>query len=126
MQRWSKTGKAVSSRVNIQNSLRLLYPRVIKFEHIDRQTDSQLCTVFSVFYIVFVVVFYSLLYAFLLLLVVTGVGINSASKYWNAFWSRFSNISDIICISGGYQDLLPGFYQVFTFNSQGFPDFRGT
>ena len=47
----------------------------------------------------------------------TGVGNNFASKFWSIFWTKFSRISGIMCISGGYQDLLPGFCQVFTFNS---------
>ena len=38
--------------------------------------------------------------------------------------SRFSMISVIMLISGGYQDLLPGFYQVFTFNSLGISRFQ--
>ena len=54
----------------------------------------------------------------------TGVGINTASKVHNRCWIRFSNISDIICISGGYQDLLPGFYQVFIFSSPGVSRFQ--
>ena len=45
--------------------------------------------------------------------------------YIRGFWhnlyirTRFSQVFGIICISGGYQDLLPGFYQVFTIISVG-------
>ena len=46
-------------------------------------------------------------------------GRNSACKFWNRFWTGFSRISGIVCISGGYLDLLPGFYQVLTLNSMG-------
>ena len=40
------------------------------------------------------------------------------------FGTRFSQVFAIICISGGYQDLLPGFYQVFTLNSIGISRFQ--
>ena len=44
----------------------------------------------------------------------TGDGKHFASNFWDMFWTRFSRILVIICISGGYQDLLLGLYQVFT------------
>ena len=47
-------------------------------------------------------------------MVFTGDGRNFASNFWNLFGTIFSQILGIICISGGYQDLLPGFYQMFT------------
>ena len=47
----------------------------------------------------------------------TGVGRNFASKFWNSFQARFPLIFGIICVSGVYQDLPPGFYQVFTLDS---------
>ena len=44
---------------------------------------------------------------------------NVASIFWKMFGTRCSQVFGIICISGGYQDLLPGFYQGFTLNSLG-------
>ena len=49
----------------------------------------------------------------------TVVGRHFASKFWNRSLTRFSRIPGKICISRGYQDLLPGFYRVFTFSSMG-------
>ena len=47
-----------------------------------------------------------------------------ASNFWKIVGTRFSQVFGIICISGGYQDLLPGFYQVFTLNSVGISRFQ--
>ena len=44
----------------------------------------------------------------------TGDGKKFASNFWKQIGTIFSQVFDIICTSGGYQDLLPGFYQVFT------------
>ena len=46
-------------------------------------------------------------------------GIKFASNFGEKIGTRFSQVFGIICISGGYQDLLPGFYQVFTLISVG-------
>ena len=40
----------------------------------------------------------------------TGDGKKFASNFGTRFLSRFSLIFGIICISGGHQDLPPGFY----------------
>ena len=42
-----------------------------------------------------------------------GDGRNFASNFWKIFGTRFSQVFGIICISGGHQDLPPGFYHVF-------------
>ena len=39
-------------------------------------------------------------------------GRNLASNDWKRCWTMFSQMLTIICISGGYQDLPLGFYQV--------------
>ena len=57
----------------------------------------------------------------------TGVGRDSANKFWNRFWIRFSRISDIICIYGVTRSFYTGFYYMFTFYSIGMSWFkRGT
>ena len=40
----------------------------------------------------------------------TGDGKKIASNFLNIFRTRISQVFGIICISGGYQDLPPGFY----------------
>ena len=49
----------------------------------------------------------------------TGDGRNFASNFWKTIGTIFSQVFGIICISGGHQDLLPSFYQVFTLISVG-------
>ena len=48
----------------------------------------------------------------------TGDGRSFASNFWIHFWSRISRIWAIVCIYGGYQDLL-GFYHGLPFLTLG-------
>ena len=54
----------------------------------------------------------------------TGDGKKFASNFWKIFGTRFSQVFGIICISGGYQDVRTGFYQVFTLHTVGISRFQ--
>ena len=54
----------------------------------------------------------------------TGDGRNFANQFWEQIGTKFSRILGISSLSGGYQDLLLGFYQVFTLNSVGISKFQ--
>ena len=54
----------------------------------------------------------------------TGDGKKFASKFLKISRTRFAQVFGIICITGGYQDVRTGFYQVFTLHTVGISRFQ--